>query len=250
MATRVDLNADLGEGAGHDRAVLGAITSASIACGFHAGDPGTMRQTVELAAERGVAIGAHPGLADRASFGRREMAVAGDEAASLVAYQVGALAAIARLAGTPVRHVKLHGALYNMAARDPALADAVARAVRDVDRQLLLFGLSGSALIAAGRQAGLRTVSEAFADRAYLPDGSLAPRTRPDAVIVDAAVVVDRALRMVLDQAVRAVDGTEVPLEVETICVHGDTPGAAALAHRLREALSAAGIQVAAPGAR
>jgi UPF0271 protein len=245
---RVDLNADLGEAApssGLDAAIMPALTSANIACGFHAGDPGVMRATVALARRHGVAVGAHPSFADREGFGRREMSTAPNEVENLVAYQVGALAAIAALEGVRVRHVKPHGALYNMAGRDRALAAAVARGVRAVDPSLVLFGPSGSALIELGRNAGLATASEVFADRAYRADGELEPRTIEGAVIHDPQVVVARAVSMVKEGAVVAVDGTRVPLTVETICVHGDTPGAAALAHEIRRALEGAGILVA-----
>ena len=241
---RVDLNADVGEGLGQDPALLQVVTSASIACGFHAGDPGTMRATVALAREHGVAIGAHPSFPDLSGFGRREMTLTHDEVEEAVTYQLGALAEIAAAQGVTLRHVKPHGALYNMAARDAALADAIARAVAAFDRALVLFGLAGSQLIAAGQRLGLKTASEVFADRAYRHDGTLVPRTEAGAVIHDAALVVPRAAAMVRQRAVVAIDGTRVPLQVDTICVHGDTPAAAELASRLRVALSEAGVRV------
>ena len=248
---RIDLNADLGElgaDARLDAAIMPALTSANIACGFHAGDAASMRATVVLARDHKVAIGAHPSFFDREGFGRREETTSPGAVESLVAYQVGALAAMAALEGARLRHVKPHGALYNMAARDRALASAIARAVRLIDPSLVLFGLSGSELIDAGREAGLSTASEVFADRAYLADGSLAPRTSAGAVMSDPTVVVQRAVAMVKERAVRAIDGTRVPLDVDTICVHGDTPGAAALALQIRHALEDAGVIVAAVG--
>ena len=249
MNLTVDLNADVGESTrgrphGDDEGVMPHITSANIACGFHAGDPGVMRATVALALAHGVSVGAHPGLADLEGFGRREMPVSADEVENLVAYQVGALAGIAAAQGAPLAHVKPHGALYNMASRERALADAIARAVRAVDPSLVLFGLSNSELVRAARAAGLAVASEAFADRGYLANGALAPRSAPGGVVSDVDAVLRRAAGMVLEQAVEAVDGTRVQLSVDTVCVHGDTPGAAQLASRLRAHLSAAGIAV------
>jgi UPF0271 protein len=245
---RVDLNADVGEGRhgspGEDPALMPHITSANVACGFHAGGPAVMRATVALAAAHGVAVGAHPGFPDLEGFGRRELDVAPRDVEDFVVYQIGALAAIAAAQGVRLQHVKPHGALFNMAARDGPLADAVARATAMVDRGLILFGLPGSELIAAGRRAGLRTACEAFADRAYKPDGSLVPRREPDAVVHDVDAVVERAVRMVRDRMIEAIDGTPVPLEVDTICVHGDTPGAARMASLIRAALVAAGVEV------
>jgi UPF0271 protein len=246
---RVDLNADVGEsfGAwalGQDRALFPHITSANVACGFHAGDPGVMRETVALAREHSVAVGAHPGFPDLQGFGRREMRLTPGEVEDLVVYQIGALAAVAGAQGLRLQHVKAHGALYNMAAANPALADAIARATAAVDRALVLFGLPGSELIHAGERAGLRTASEAFGDRAYRADGTLVPRSQPGAIISDEAAVVARVVAMVRDQAVVAQDGTRVPLRVDTICLHGDTPGAARLAARVNEALRGTGVDV------
>lgn len=245
----VDLNCDLGESfgtwtLGQDAEVMASITSANIACGYHAGDPDVMRRTVRLAREAGVAVGAHPGLPDLAGFGRRDMRVRPDEVTGMVLYQLGALAAIARAEGVDLRHVKPHGALYNMAARDRALAAAIAEAVRVFDSALVLFGLAGSALVAAGEATGLRVASEVFADRSYQRDGSLAPRGTPGAIIDDASMVAARAVEMARDGCVTASTGERVILRADTICVHGDTPGAAALACRLRAALEAAGIAV------
>jgi len=251
---RIDLNGDVGEsfGAyeiGHDAALIPVLTSANVACGFHAGDPGVMRATVALAREHGIAIGAHPGFPDLAGFGRREIKASAREVEDFVAYQIGALAGIAAAQSMRVTHVKPHGALYNMAARDEVLADAIARATASVDRSLMLFGLPGSKSLDAARRHGLRAVSEAFADRAYRADGSLVPRSEPGAVIDDADAVLERAVSIARDRVVVAADGTRVTLDVETICVHGDTPGAAVLAARIRQALSDAGIQIRAVGA-
>ncbi len=246
---RVDLNADVGEsfGAwslGQDPALMSSITSANVACGFHAGDPGVMRATVALAREHGVAVGAHPGFPDLAGFGRRELQVSPRDVEDFVVYQVGALAGIAAAQGVRLQHVKPHGALFNMAVRDAALADAIARAVALIDKSMILFGLPGSELVAAGTRAGLRTACEVFADRAYRSDGTLVPRQEEGAVIHDAAAVEQRVIAMVRDQVVEAIDGTRVPLTIDTICVHGDTPGAAELAARVRAALETAGVNV------
>lgn len=247
--TRVDLNSDLGEsfGAwpmGDDAALLRHVTSANIACGFHAGDPAVMRRTVQAALAAGVAIGAHPGLPDLAGFGRREMQLTPDEAYDLVLYQVGALGAFVHAAGATLRHVKPHGALYTMAAVQPPLAAAIAAAVRDADPALVLVGLSGSALISAGADAGLRTASEVFADRAYEPDATLVSRRVPGAVHADAATIVAQAVALATTGQVRARDGTLVPCRAETLCLHGDGPHAAARAAEIRAALIAAGVRV------
>jgi 5-oxoprolinase (ATP-hydrolysing) subunit A len=245
----IDLNSDVGEsfGAyriGADEAVMASITSANIACGYHAGDPAVMRRTVRLARDAGVAIGAHPGFPDLAGFGRRELRATPREVEDLVLYQIGALAAVARAEGTAIAHVKAHGALYNMAARDRSLADGIARAVRSFDASLVLFGLPGSELLRAGEAAGLQVASEGFADRAYSPDGSLAPRAAAGAVVHDADEVVRRALMMVREGRVAATDGSTLTFSVDTLCVHGDTPGAADLTARLRAGLAQHGIIV------
>ncbi|MBI2828436.1 MAG: LamB/YcsF family protein [Acidobacteria bacterium] len=250
---RVDLNGDVGEAssggpAGQDPALMPHITSASVACGFHAGDPGVMRATVALARAHGVAVGAHPGFPDPEGFGRRELQLSPRDVEDFVVYQVGALAAIAAGQGVRLQHVKPHGALFNMAVRDGSLADAIARAAAVIDRALILFGLPGSEMVAAGKRAGLRTASEGFADRAYQPDGTLVPRHLEGSVLRDADSVVRRVIRMVRDQVVEAIDGTVVPLAVDTICVHGDTPGAGDLAARIRAALDEAGVEVKAIG--
>jgi len=249
---QIDLNGDVGEsfGAyqlGHDAALIPILTSANIACGFHAGDPGIMRATVALARENGTAVGAHPGFPDLVGFGRRDITATPREVEDLVAYQIGALSAIAAGQGVRLAHVKPHGALYNMAARDADLAGAIARAIAAVDPSLKLFGLPGSKSLEAAQRLNLRAVGEAFADRAYRRDGSLVPRSEPGAVIDDEALVVSRALAIARERMVIAADGTRVPLDVQTICVHGDTPGAAVLASRIRNALSDAGIRVTAP---
>jgi len=207
-----------------------------------------MRTTVQLARRHGVAVGAHPGFQDLEGFGRREMRVSTAELENLIAYQIGALAGVAAVEGVRLSHVKPHGALYNMAARDAGLADAIARAVRAVDASLVLFGLSGSELVAAGERAGLRVASEVFADRGYWPDGNLAPRGTPGAVMTEVEDVVRRAVGMARGQAVAAVDGSSVSVRADTICIHGDTPGAAVLARAVRSALIAAGIDVVSPG--
>ena len=245
----IDLNSDVGEsfGAyrlGADAEVMRNISSANVACGYHAGDPGVMRQTVRLAREAGVSIGAHPGFPDLVGFGRRELAASPRDVEDMVLYQIGALAAIARAEDVPLSHVKAHGALYNMAARDRRLADAIVRAVVAFDRSLVLFGLPGSELLEAGQAAGLAVASEGFADRAYQPDGSLAPRAREGSVIDDPDEVVRRSMGMITDGRVTAIDGSEVSLIVDTLCVHGDTPGAHELTRRLRADLERHGIDV------
>jgi UPF0271 protein len=245
----IDINCDMGESfgpwtMGADDEVMPHITSANVACGAHAGDPRVMRLTVRAARAHGVSVGAHPGFADLQGFGRREMQVDLSEIEDSIIAQVGALAAMGHAEGVPLRHVKAHGALYNMAARNRALADAIARAIKAFDPSLIMFGLPASPLIDAGLAAGLRVAAEGFADRAYEPDGSLTPRSRPGAVIHDPALVVDRAVRMVRDGVVLTAAGKEIRLKVDTICVHGDTPGASQLTKRIRAGLEAAGIQV------
>jgi UPF0271 protein len=225
-----------------------SITSANVAAGFHAGDPSVLRDTIRLAKQHGVAVGAHPGLPDLVGFGRRELHVTPKEAEDLVLYQVAAVAGVAAAEGVKLQHVKPHGALFNMAVRDRELSDAIARAVAAFDKGLILFGLPGSEILSAGRAAGLRVAAEVFADRAYEPDGSLASRRKPGAVIHDAGVVVARAVRMVKENAVNAIEGSLVTLEADTICVHGDTPGSDDLAARIRAGLETAGITVRAIG--
>jgi UPF0271 protein len=251
---RVDLNGDVGESFGAyrmglDELLIPNLSSANVACGFHAGDPSVMRATVVLAHAHGLAVGAHPGFPDLLGFGRRNIGATPQEVEDYVTYQIGALAAIAASEGVRLRHVKPHGALYNMAAVDPALADAVARATAAVDPRLALFGLSGSELVASARRHGLRGVSEAFADRAYRRDGSLVPRGTPGAVLQDPAAIVARAVTMAKTQSVVADDGTSVSLVADSICVHGDTPGAGELARAMRVAFAEAGVDVRPAGA-
>ena len=248
---RVDLNADVGESygayvVGDDDALFASLTSASVAAGFHAGDPRVLRRTIRLARQHGVSVGAHPGFPDLVGFGRREMNLSPDDAEDLVLYQIAAVAGVAQSEGVRLQHVKPHGALYNMAAAERGLAAAIARAVRAFDASLILFGPPGSALLDAGRAAGLRVAAEAFADRAYQRDGTLAPRSTSGSVLTDPSAVASRAVRMVVEGVVTAIDGTIVPIAAETLCVHGDTPGAGQLAASLRGGLEAAGITVAA----
>src|SRR3954467_13348929 len=252
---RVDINSDLGEsfGAysiGHDAGLMHAITSANVAAGFHAGDPSVLRDTIRSAQQHGVAVGAHPGFPDLVGFGRRELNVTPREAEDMVLYQVAAVAGIASAEGVHVQHVKPHGALFNMAVRNAELSAAIARAVAAFDRQLILFGLPGSEILKAGRAAGLRVAAEVFADRAYEPDGSLTSRRKPGSVIHDPVAVVARAVRMVKEQTVVAIDGSVVALEADTICVHGDPPGSDDLAARIRAGLEAAGVIVRPIGAQ
>jgi UPF0271 protein len=249
MRTTIDLNADLGESfgrwtLGHDTEVMRAISSANVACGYHAGDPGVMRETVRRARLSGVAVGAHPGFPDLVGFGRRNMSASPQEVEDFVLYQIGALAGIAGAEGARLQHVKPHGALYNTAARDRSVADAIVRAIVMSDLSLMLFGPPGSALLEAGRAAGLQVAAEGFADRSYEPDGSLTPRDHDGAVIHDPATVVARAVRMARECVVTARDGRDIPMSVQTICTHGDTPGSHELTRLLRQGLEDAGIAV------
>jgi len=251
---RIDINSDMGEsfGAytiGHDAGLMQAITSANVAAGFHAGDPSVLRATIRLAKRCGVAVGAHPGFPDLVGFGRREMHVTPKEAEDFVLYQVAAVAGVALAEGVKLQHVKAHGALFNMAVHNAELASAIARGVAAFDTSLIFFGLPGSELLTAGRAAGLRVAAEVFADRAYEPDGTLASRRKPGSVIHDADAVVARAVRMVVEHTVVATDGSIVPLEADTICVHGDTPGSDELAAKIRAGFERAGVTVKALGA-
>jgi UPF0271 protein len=251
---RIDLNADVGESLGpwpmgDDAALIPLVSSVNIACGFHAGDPATIERTVALAAAAGAAIGAHPGYPDLAGFGRRDMTMSPADLEAAVVYQVGAVAAFARAARSELRHVKAHGALYNRAVVDPAIAAAVARAVRRCSGELILVGLAGSELLVAGAAEGLPVAAEAFPDRAYEADGTLRSRALAGAVLTDSAAIAERALAMARDGEVRAVDGTVVTIRPVTLCLHGDTPGAAEHARAVRAALDAAGIAVMAVGA-
>jgi len=241
---QIDLNADLGEGAGSDEALLGLVSSANIACGWHAGDAKTMRQCVRWAIEHGVAIGAHPSFPDRENFGRSTMHLPPDEIVANVLYQVGALAAIAKAEGGKLSHVKAHGQLYNQAVKEPELADALCEAVRRFDPSLRFFGLAGSGMIDAARRAGLTPVEEVFADRGYMPDGSLVPRSQPGALIEDEEQSLAQTLSMVRDRKVTAIDGSSVPLNAQTVCLHGDGAHALAFARRIRDRLQQEGVAV------
>lgn len=249
MSLKVDLNCDLGESfglfqVGADSEVLRLVSSANIACGLHAGDFQVMHQTVKEALANHVSIGAHPGLPDLQGFGRRWISYTPQEIYDLVLYQIGALAAFVRAEGGQLAHVKPHGALYNKAAVDRTIADAIAQAVRDFDPHLRLFSLSGSVLIEAGRAAGLQTVSEVFADRNYSADGTLVPRSHPQAMVHSLEEMSQRLIQMIKEKSVVSLDGRTIPLEAETVCLHGDEPEALAHAQRLRETLEEKGITI------
>ncbi len=246
---RIDLNSDLGEAFGAytiapDEELFELISSANVACGFHGGDPRVMERTVAAATARGVAVGAHPGFPDLVGFGRREIVAAPDEVRTDVLYQIGALDAFCRAAGVRMQHVKAHGALYNRSVQDEATAEAIAAAVKAYDPGLLFVALPGSALARAGEAAGLTVAREGFADRAYNPDASLAPRRLPGAVIHDPELAAERAVRLVLEGKLTAIDGTELDLEIDTLCLHSDTPGAVAIARAIRRRFDEAGITV------
>ncbi|EIE97986.1 LamB/YcsF family protein [Saccharomonospora glauca] len=249
MDVVIDLNSDLGEGfgawpLGDDEALLDVVTSANVACGFHAGDPSVLRRVTERAAERGVAIGAQVGYRDLAGFGRRFIDMDPHDLANDVIYQIGALDGFARIAGSAVRYVKPHGALYNAVVSHAEQAAAVVDAVRRYDPTLPILGLPGSELVRRAEEAGLTVVLESFADRAYTPEGTLVSRREPHAVVRDPDEVVERSVRMALEGAVRAVDGSVLTLRPQSLCVHGDTPGAVDLARRVRKALTDAGVSV------
>ena len=249
MKMKIDLNSDLGESLGawrmgDDDAMLDIVSSANVACGFHAGDAAGILRTLERAAARGVAVGAHVSYPDLAGFGRRAMDIASADLVADVIYQIGALQGLARAAGTRVRYVKPHGALYNTIAHDARQADDVIAALRAVDAGLVLVGLAGSPLLARARAAGLRVVAEAFADRAYQADGALVSRREPGAVLHDADDVAARMLRLATEGVVTAIDGSTVHLRADSICVHGDSPGAVEMARRVRAALEGAGVEV------
>jgi UPF0271 protein len=247
MKLTVDLNADLGEGSGQDAELFELISSANIATGFHAGDSDTMHAAVRAARERGVAVGAHPSFFDRENFGRKELNVAYQEVFDAVAYQLGIFQAIASALDVRPNHVKPHGALYNMAVREAKLADAIARAIESVDSKLILFAPDKSELARAGEAHGLQIAREIFADRNYLNDGWLVPRTRPDALLHDPRQAAARVLRMLREGKVRSVEGSDVDVRGETICVHGDTPGAVEFARELRTRLENEGVRISAP---
>lgn len=245
---RIDFNCDLGEGCGDDAAIVPLLSSASIACGGHAGDAGSMRATVDLCLRHGVAIGAHPSFDDREHFGRRAFPVTPVEVMALVARQIAALAEVCVEAGARMHHVKPHGALYNLAARDRDVAEAIAAAIAAFDPSLILYGLSGSQLTTAGEGAGLRVAHEVFAERGYDADGSLAPRGTPGAVLQAPEAAIAQIRTLLRDGVVVARDGSRVPLRADTLCLHGDRADATAFARALRDALDADGIVVAAPG--
>ncbi len=249
MSPTIDLNSDLGEGfgiwtLGDDEALLGIVSSANVACGFHAGDPDIMRRVCGQAAERGVSIGAHVGYHDLAGFGRRAIDVEPQELTNDVIYQIAALDGFAHIAGSAVRYVKPHGALYNTVVHDVGQAAAVVEAILLYDASLPVMGLPGSALLTLANQAGLRTVTEAFADRGYTPEGALVPRSQPGALLHDPRRVAERMIRMVRTGLVQASDGTDIPMAADSICVHGDSPGALEMAGALRQALAAAEVAI------
>lgn len=253
MKHSVDLNCDLGEsfGAykmGKDESILPFLTSANIACGFHAGDPGVMYQTVRLAMQNNVAIGAHPGLPDLVGFGRRNMEISPREAYEMVIYQIGALYGFVKAAGGKMQHVKPHGALYNMAAKRQELARAIAEAVYKVDPELILFGLAGSELVIAAEKIGLRAAHEVFADRTYQMDGSLTSRQQPDALITDQQKSVAQVIRMVREGAVLSQQGKDISIKADTVCIHGDGAHALEFARQIRASLEKANIAVQAAG--
>ncbi len=247
MKLSVDLNADLGEGSGHDAELFELITSANIATGFHAGDSDTMHAAISGAMQHGVAVGAHPSFFDRENFGRKELKVSDEEVFDAVAYQLGIFQAIASAVGVRPNHVKPHGALYNMGVRNGNLADAIARAIESVDPKLILFAPDNTELARAGEAHGLEVAPEIFADRNYLNDGWLVPRTRPDALLHDPKEAAQRVLRMLREGKVRSVEGRDVDVRGETICVHGDTPGAVEFVRELRTQLESEGVKISAP---
>lgn len=245
----IDLNCDLGESfgtykLGQDEEMLEFVTSVNIACGYHAGDPKTMRETVELAVKRQIGIGAHPGFPDLNGFGRRNMDLSSQEIYDILIYQISALEGFVRISGGTLQHVKPHGALYNMASTNQTLADAIAKAVYDLNPSLILYGLSGSELIKAGSRIGLRTASEVFADRTYQEDGTLTSRRLPEAMIKDDQSAVQQVLRMVKESRVISTQDSEIPIKAETVCIHGDGPNALAFARFIRTALEKETISV------
>lgn len=246
---KIDLNCDLGESFGNykigmDEEVIKFISSANIACGFHASDPLVMAKTVELAKENRVKVGAHPGFPDLVGFGRRNMNVSSAELKTMVQYQIGALNAFCIAKGVKMNHVKPHGAMYNMAAKDVNLATSIAEGIAEVDSSLILLGLSGSQLISAAKQVGLKTAAEVFADRAYEEDGSLVARTKPGAVITNEDEVIERVIRMIKSGCVKSITGKEIPIQPDSICVHGDNPKALNFVKMIRERLLSENIKI------
>lgn len=249
MTLSIDLNCDMGEsfGAwkmGHDDDILPYVTSANIACGFHAGDPAVMRKTVAAAIRHGVALGAHPGLPDLAGFGRRTMDISPENAYDIVVVQVGALAGVAASQGGRLHHVKAHGALYNMAAKNPELAQAIAQAVYDVDRSLVLYALASSVQASIATKTGLRVAHEVFADRTYQNDGSLTSRKQANAMITDPEISIRQVLRMITEGKIATEQGDDITVRADTLCIHGDQPGAAVFAKSIREALRQKNVAV------
>ncbi|MBX7171914.1 MAG: LamB/YcsF family protein [Pyrinomonadaceae bacterium] len=249
MSKIIDLNCDMGEsfGAwrmGNDAELMNYVSSINVACGFHAGDAQTMRETVQLAIKKGVAIGAHPSFPDLQGFGRRHMSLSPQEIFDVVLYQVSALKGICEAFGTKLHHVKPHGALYNLAAKDEAVAGAVAEAVRKIDSKLILFGLAGSSSISEAEKVGLKTASEVFADRTYQPDGSLTPRTQADALIDSTEKSISQVLQMISDKTVTATNGEQIPIAAETICIHGDGTHAVKFAKIINQRLTENGIKI------
>jgi UPF0271 protein len=254
LKPKVDINADLGESygafkVGNDAAIMPHITSANIACGFHAGDPVTIDKTVKVAKKHNVAVGAHPGFPDLMGFGRREMQLTPDEVESYIIYQVSAIRGFAETAGLKLQHVKPHGAMYNMAMTDEKLSKAIANAVKKIDSKLIVFAMPKSALDAAAVDLGLKVAHEFFVDRNYNPDGSLVSRARPDAIVQNLKKTVDRTARAVCEGRITAINGKTVRLgEVHSVCVHGDTPSAVKIAEALKKGLITAGVEVKAVG--
>lgn len=243
----IDINCDLGEGTGHEAAIMPLISSVNIACGFHAGNALTMQETARLAKKFGVAVGAHPSWEDREHFGRRIMQVSPGECYAIILYQIGALYAICKAEDIQLTHVKPHGALYNQAATDPDLAKAIAAAVKDFDPTLVLFGMAGSLLIESGKRIGLPTASEGFADRTYTREGLLTPRTMHNAMITETKQAVQQVIRMIEEQTVISADGLTIPLPVDTICIHGDGAHAPEFARALSETLNEIHIRIRPP---
>ncbi len=249
MTLKVDLNCDMGESfgvyqMGNDEEIMKFITSANIACGFHAGDPTTMRKTVQLALENNVGIGAHPGLQDLVGFGRRNIQLSPREAYDIVIYQIGALSGFVQAEGGKMQHVKAHGALYNMAVTDARLSEAIAEAVYDINPELILFGLSGSELVMAGDKIGLRTANEVFSDRTYQADGSLTPRSQSNALITETAIALEQVILMVKEQKVMSTENQPIHIKADTICIHGDGIHALEFATAISHSLASAGIHI------
>lgn len=247
MALAIDLNSDVGESFGHwqlgcDEAAMGLITSANIACGFHASDPMTMVKTVRLAKANGVAVGAHPGFHDLVGFGRRAVAATPEEIKADVIYQIGALMGVCNSEGVRMRHVKVHGALYNLAEKDISISTAIAEAIGSVGAELIMICLAHSKMVEGAKAAGVKYAEEAFADRAYTSDGTLVPRRQPGAVLQDIGEISDRVWSMVESHTVKSIDGVEIPMNPQTICVHGDTPGAVEMIRAIRKKLEAEGV--------